>query len=290
MPHIARIRLYPIVALDPVEVPCAAVAPTGRLEFDQRFALLDESGNIVTAATCRALLRVRAQYDLAVSTVTLCGLEDSAAETFHLVRDAERLAAWMSIRLGINVRLEEYRAADRTAAGSGNGPTLVTSGTLKEAAAWFPGLSAEEMRRRVRANLELGGALAFWEDRLFAQPGYAVRLAVGRVELTGLVPQECAASFAYDAQTGADTPVPVSLEDQKLSERRDVGRPRTPALAFQQHFMRMRRETLPSFVAQERFKHFYKLGVLTRLEASAADRTIRIGDRVRILDRRPEGE
>jgi hypothetical protein len=53
------------------------------------------------------------------------------------------------------------------------GPTLVSTASLEEVARWF-GFELAESRRRFRANLEIGGCDAFWEDAL-ASPAPARR-------------------------------------------------------------------------------------------------------------------
>jgi uncharacterized protein YcbX len=45
------------------------------------------------------------------------------------------------------------------------GPTLVATESLAEVGRWF-GFDLAEARRRFRANLEIGGCDAFWEDTL----------------------------------------------------------------------------------------------------------------------------
>lgn len=58
---------------------------------------------------------------------------------------------------------------------------------MTEVASWFPGLSVDEMRRRIRANIEIDGVPAFWEDRLFSEQGDLVSFRVGDVDFLGLI-------------------------------------------------------------------------------------------------------
>jgi hypothetical protein len=57
------------------------------------------------------------------------------------------------------------------------GPTLISTASLAEVARWFA-IDLDECRRRFRANLEVGGCDAFWEDTLAspARPGLAPSL------------------------------------------------------------------------------------------------------------------
>ena len=211
MPHISGIRLYPIVGLDGVDVPCAKVTPAGGLKFHRCCAILDAAGEVVTAERNPKLQRIRAAYDLRAQAVSMRDQDGAVAETFHLERDCGPLARWLGERLGFGVKLAwdaEHGFPDNPRF---PGPTLVTTGSLKEIAAWFPGLSVVELRRRARANLEFGGALAFWEDRLFTNPGFVIRFTAGPVELEGVAPWERGEAFERDACSGASTEVPEEL-------------------------------------------------------------------------------
>jgi uncharacterized protein YcbX len=42
-------------------------------------------------------------------------------------------------------------------------------------------MSVDQMRRRMRANIEIDGVRAFWEDRLYTGSGETVSFVVGDV-------------------------------------------------------------------------------------------------------------
>jgi uncharacterized protein YcbX len=72
------------------------------------------------------------------------------------------------------------------------GPTVISTETLETVTSWFPGLSVEEMRLRLRTNLEIAGVPPFWEDHLFAEAGDCVQFQVGEVLFEGINPcQRC---------------------------------------------------------------------------------------------------
>ena len=54
------------------------------------------------------------------------------------------------------------------------GPTIISTATLEAIASWYPDLDIEDVRLRFRANIEIDGVPAFWEDRLFAEAGNTV--------------------------------------------------------------------------------------------------------------------
>lgn len=49
-----------------------------------------------------------------------------------------------------------------------SGPTLISTAMIREVASWFDGIDSRGLRLRLRANLEIEGVPAFWEERLFA--------------------------------------------------------------------------------------------------------------------------
>ncbi|MGD1920092.1 MAG: MOSC domain-containing protein, partial [Pleurocapsa sp.] len=68
------------------------------------------------------------------------------------------------------------------------GATIISTATLKEIASWYPELEIDDVRRRFRANIELGGVPAFWEDCLFADADSIVKFQVGGVVFMGVYP------------------------------------------------------------------------------------------------------
>ena len=115
------------------------------------------------------------------------------------------------------------------------------------------------MRRRFRANLEIGDVPPFWEDRLCADEGFVVRFIVGAVMLEGMMPWPRCAVPSRDPQTGEEDP------------------------GFQRHFAQRREATMPAWAPLARFDHFYRLSVNTRVPRAEAGKALRVGDDVRIL-------
>jgi uncharacterized protein YcbX len=152
------------------------VLPSGALENDRRWRLVDLDGRVVNAKRTAAFHPIRAEYDLAEKLISLSRWADppsAPAATFPLVPGPEGPCEWLSDALGVKVLLEERPDGgfpdDRDAAG----PTLVSTASLEEVARWF-GFELAESRRRFRANLEIGGCDAFWEDAL-ASPAQSRR-------------------------------------------------------------------------------------------------------------------
>jgi hypothetical protein len=189
MPVLDRITIYPVKSLDGLDVAEARVLSCGGLEHDRRWQLVDMEGRVVNAKRTPLCHAIRAEFDLggvgglpaaaghtihlaidpaAVTARAIPGIErlaGLAAESFPLVPGPEGPCGWLSEALGVGVLLLERAEGgfpdDRDAAG----PTLVSTATLEAVAGWFR-IDVAECRRRFRANLEVGGCDAFWEDSL----------------------------------------------------------------------------------------------------------------------------
>jgi uncharacterized protein len=112
----------------------------------------------------------------------------------------------------------------------------------------------DEVRRRFRTNLELGGIPAFWEDRLFTAPGATIDFQLGDVQFQGVNPCQRCVVPTRDSLTGAVT------------------------AKFQQRFNQHRQDTLPDWVNPARFNHFYRLAVNTQIPIAEAGKLLSIGD------------
>jgi uncharacterized protein YcbX len=254
---LAAIRLYPLKALDPVAVDEAVVLASGALEGDRRWALLDREGGFINGKRCAAIHGVRARFE--ADTVTLSAPE-RAARRFALVHDTAALEDWLAGALGQPVRLARDDAGGFPDDRAAPGPTVIGAASLDEVRGWFPGLGAEGVRRRFRANLEIAGVPPFWEDRLFATAGAVVRFRIGDVLLEGTNPCARCAVPSRDPDTGESI------------------------TGFQKRFSDMRRQTLPPWAEASRFDHFYRLAVNTRVPASQAGKRVRVGDRVTVAE------
>jgi uncharacterized protein YcbX len=262
VPALARIVLFPIKALDGVAVSEARIRPAGGLDGDRELAMVDEQDRPVNGKRHVAVHGLRAVYDLPRRTVTLGIHNQGETAAFHLDRERDRLAAWLTGYFGFRVRLRHDPVRGFPDDVVYLGPTVVCVETLAAVAAWFPGLEVEEARRRFRANLELAGAEPFWEDRLVAEDEGPVPFDIGDVRFEGVELWPRCAVPTRDPKTG----------------RADA--------RFQKTFAERRRAALPAWAPAARFDHFYRLAVGTRIPASQAGKVVRIGDPVVLRARR----
>ncbi|MDP9175081.1 MAG: MOSC N-terminal beta barrel domain-containing protein [Planctomycetota bacterium] len=259
MPTLAGISIYPIKSLESVAVPQARIAPGGALEGDRAFAFFDADGKFINGKRNARIHQLRSFYDAFTGTLRLGTADDGLRVSFHITRQRPQLQTWLSEFFGISVEVR-----DNTQVGFPDdldcpGPTLIGAATLSEVASWFPPLSAGQIRLRMRANLEIAQAPAFWEDHLYTTKGSLVRFRIGDVLFDGNNPCQRCVVPPRDPFTGE------GYAD------------------FSNTFMKRRKETLPPWAEASRFNHFYRLAVNTIVPASEAGKTLRIGDEVEIL-------
>jgi hypothetical protein len=197
-PFVARIDLYPLKAFDTVAVTSATVLPSGALSGDRRWAFVDGTDRFVNGKQFPAIHRIRTCVDPDASTAVFDDLH------FRLTGDATPLEDWLSERLATPVRLRENPTAGFPDDTGSPGPTLVSTATLEAVAGWFD-LSLEQTRARFRANIEIGGVPAFWEDAFYGgtcRIGAAADAAGPGVALIMVNPCARCAVPSRDARTG----------------------------------------------------------------------------------------
>ncbi|NJN48590.1 MAG: MOSC domain-containing protein [Alkalinema sp. RL_2_19] len=244
-----RIILFPIKSFDGVEVVSATVLPSGALQHDREFAIIDADQKIVNAKRTSKIQRLRSQFDLADRTIRIRQPQEQAT-TFHLDDDRARLANWLSDYFGFPVTLMQNTDTGFPDDLVSPGPTIISTASLETVSQWYPGTTAAEMRRRFRCNLELTGVPAFWEDQLFGDAEQPKPFTIGSVQFHGINPCQRCIVPTRDAQSAAPT------------ER------------FQPIFQQQRAVTLPATVNRDRFNHFYRLAVNTKIPASEANKQL----------------
>jgi hypothetical protein len=191
-------------------------------------------------------------YDERVTSLRV-GLQDQHQRfTFSLESQLNELMLWLSEFLKCHVRIEENCNGGFPDDPQASGPTVVSRSSLVQTATWFKGLNEQQLRLRMRANLELGDCEAFWEDRLFAETS-EVLFRIGEVRFAGTNPCARCAVPSHDPHTG---------------ER---------STSFQATFSENRRNLLPAWAARGRFDHFYRFAVNTRGLSAG---TLSVGDPV----------
>jgi uncharacterized protein YcbX len=256
MAYLAAITVYPLKSFCGQPVRSAAVLSSGALEHDRRFALFDEDNRCWNAKRTPRLHGWRTWLNVDRRVLTL---HDGNSEyAWQLDCELTELQRWFAQRLAGPVLLAENSNTGFPDDLAAPGPTVVSTASLEEVARWFPELTVDDVRQRFRANLEIGGVPPFWEDRLLGTADAIQPFRVGNVVLGGVNPCQRCVVPTRDPATG-----------QVFA-------------GFQRAFAERRESTLPEWAPRQRFNHYYRFTVNTRL-LGAADK-LQVGDTVEIID------
>lgn len=259
MPYLAGISVYPIKSLDPIAVTQATMLPSGALKSDREYAICDAKGNFVNGKRNAKVYLLRSHFDPDLKILSLQIQDTEQKFVFHLDEERTQLQAWLSDYFGFPVTLQQNSVLGFPDDTNAPGPTIISTATIETIASWFPGISVDQMRIRLRANLEIGGVPPFWEERLFTVASSSVSFQIGEVRFEGINPcQRCV----------------VPTRDPFTAEAYPN---------FQKTFVAKRKETLPPWVESSRFNHFFRLSVNTKVPASEAGKVLRQGDEIQIL-------
>jgi uncharacterized protein len=256
MPHLARIDIYPIKSLDGSTLPQATVLSSGAIQHDREFALFDEREKVVNGKNNKKIHAIRSHFEIQTQALSL--QVEALKQVFDIHKEHSKIEAWFSDYFGFPVSLKQDIQTGFPDDTYSPGPTVISTGTLKEIGSWFPNLSLDEIRKRFRANLEIDGVPAFWEDQLFAEEDQVVHFQVGEVVFAGVNPCQRCPVPTRDSLTGGAYP------------------------DFQKIFVGKRKETLPAWTARARFNHFWKLSVNTRLLDQGSSSLLKVGAAVKI--------
>lgn len=252
MGQVAGITIYPIKGIHGSAVDAATFTARGGLEWDRRLAIRDIDDNFVHGKRTATIHSIRANFAWNPPSVTLRS-DRVNEESFLLGSDHPRLAQWLSAHFGFEVVLVENPDGGFPDDTNAPGPTVVSTATIESIAGWFPGLSEDEVRRRFRANIEVGGVPAFWEDSLYSSAG-GVPCRFGNVVLIG-----------HHSSRRCPVPSRCSHTGEAIS-------------GFAKTFSARREATLPEWAPREKFDHYYRLATNTSTLASSVGKTLRLGD------------
>jgi uncharacterized protein YcbX len=182
---------------------------------------------------------------------------------FDPVTERGALNAWLSDFFGELVEIRRNAAGgypDVTSYVSG--PTVISTATLQAVASWFPGLSVDDMRLRLRG--QLGGQK---RPGVLGESFIRRRKSRRRVDIDDIGFEE----------VGPTTRCIMLVRDLSTSERYEE---------FQCVFVEKREQTLPEWTNIDRFDHYFSLMVNTAVQPSEVGGELRVGDRVRVVGER----
>ncbi|OKH54565.1 MOSC domain-containing protein [Calothrix sp. HK-06] len=258
IPFVSRLFIYPIKALDGVEVESVRVLNSGALQFDRQFAIVNKSGNFVNGKRNQRVHAIRSRFDLNNSTVTVSAPKFDEA-TFHIKDEHEAFEKWLSEYFGFPVQIRQNFDMGFPDDTISPGPTIISTATVEAVASWYPELDVEEVRLRFRSNIEISSVPAFWEDCLFTEANQTVDFQIGNIKFIGVNPCQRCVVVTRNTQTGTQLP------------------------NFQKTFVAQRRLTLPEWSDKSRFNHFFRLAVNTRIPTSEEGKLISVDDKIHLL-------
>ena len=255
-PHVARLLIYPVKSLDSVDCNQVTILESGALQSDRSWAIFDQDGNFVNGKSNPKIHALRSKFDLKTHTISLQIKSTDNSTEFNLIESDTALSSWLEAYFGFPVEMRQDLQRGFPDDLASPGATIISTATLEAIASWYPELNTEDIRRRFRANIEIGGVPAFWEDQLFTTPEQTVEFTIGNVEFMGVNPCQRCIVVTRDSYTGKPYP------------------------KFQKIFIEQRKATFPQWTERSRFNHFFRLAVNTRLAATEAGKVIRVGDTV----------
>ncbi|MEG4571308.1 MOSC N-terminal beta barrel domain-containing protein [Microcoleus sp. N3A4] len=259
MSYVASIHVYPVKSLDGLAVSQATILTSGALEGDRSFAICDAAGEFVNTKHNSGVPFLRLSFDTK-KRIACLKIQDTEQEFFfHVDRERPRIESWLSNYFGFSVKLIENLLTGFPDNAAAPGPSIISTETIAEVASWFPRVCVNEMRHRLRANIEIGDVPAFWEHQLFPQADEIVRFKIGTVIFEGINPgQPC-----------------------MLSTRNYAAKEAYPN--FQNVLTAKQKEIRPDLVKKWHLNHLSRLIVNTRVPPQSAEKIVHIGDEVQIL-------
>ena len=258
-PKLGRIRIYPFKSLAPIEVTECRLTDAGSLENDRRFAFMLANGDFFNAKRTPQIHQIHLKMNKDLTCFEFSRRTNSERITVNLNRGFEALEQWMLEQFQVSVKVCESNVLGYPDDTESPGPTIISKATLERITSWFPALNVDDVRMRLRANLEIENVPPFWEDRLFGAKEKKERIfSIGETSFQGVNPCQRCIVPSRDPQTG------VVIAN------------------FAKHFQAHRKSELPDWSDRKKFNHFYRIATNTRLAENTQATRIRVGDYVRL--------
>ncbi|MDG5776787.1 MOSC N-terminal beta barrel domain-containing protein [Haloarculaceae archaeon H-GB2-1] len=255
MARVENIGVHPVKAFERVDVESARISKGGIVEPDRLYAFQKPNGDMVNGIELDGVHDVTTSFDFETEELTASAHGDR--RHFDLRNDPDAAAEWFGDVLGVDLTLHRdptHGFISRPEAG----PSVVSTATLAEVASWFDDLTPDDVRRRIRVNVEISGVPAFWEDQ-FVGDG-APAFEAGGIRFEGHEPCARCVIPQRDPDTGERTP-----DD------------------FRSTFLERREETFPEWADFEAFEHYFRLMLIASVPGADRGKTLSIGDEVEVV-------
>ncbi len=255
---LSRITIYPIKSLDGIDLEKAIVAEGGCLLHDREFAIMDEAGNFIAGKSTPLVHSLRSTLNFINDTVSFRAEHESNWNLFHIENERSAIQSYLSDYFGFPAFFHQNKTGRFLDEPDISGVTILSSKSLQAVSSWYDGMNLQETRKRFRANIEIEGVPAFWEDHLFSINENGVEFKVGNVTMIGMSPRARCVVPTRNPTTGSVTH------------------------GFAKSFAKRRAETLPDWSTLKEHGHYYYLTVNCSIPATEVGKLIKVGDEIRI--------
>lgn len=203
MARLEHLRVYPVKSLDGVDLDIVRITQGGVIDYDRQYALFDANDIPITSRRDTRVHDLDTAFDLEthVLTVRVRGIDEE--HRFELDNERDAANEWFTDFFDTQVLIRRDVTngfVDRADAG----PSVVSTASLREVASWYDDVSVDSLRRRIRANVEVSGVPAFWEDPFVGQN--APTFVIGDVQFEGVEACTRCVVPERDPDTGERTP------------------------------------------------------------------------------------
>ena len=261
-PSISRITIYPVKALDGMDLQKAQVVKGGCLHHDREYAIIDSNGKFINGKTNALVHSLRSVVDLENETISFRHQDELTWNTWHLQKDKISINVYLCRFFGIACSLHQNKEGRFLDIPDISGMTVSSTASVQAVAGWFNNMDVEETRKRFRATIEIKGVPAFYEDHLFCEAGTAIEFKLGNTTVLGICPR-------------ARCVVPTR-------------HPKTGEVihAFAKSFAKQRIANLPQWSILHDYGHGYFLTVDCMLPPGEAGKWIAVGDELKITGKK----
>jgi len=258
-PALSKIRIYPIKALDYVELSSSRIS-VHALQYDRQFAIMASDGRYVNGKRTGRVNQLKAQYDLkGTPKVRLSDRNSNQVEEFELRPGNEQLNEFLSDFFSMSAKLVESKTGDFHDIPIRSSASIVSQASLETLQVEMPVYSLNELRQRFRANLEITGVEAFWEELLCPVPNQGMRFTIGDVEFIAMAPR---------ARCNVPPKNPLTGEMDK---------------SFMQRMLKSRQRTLPENSRIPDFGNLYYLSVDAYLSKEQQGKSLAVDDEIQVF-------
>lgn len=261
-PVVDRITIYPVKSLDGISLQKAQIGNGGCLLHDREYAIVDSNGKFVNGKSNAQTHLLRSAVDFENELISFRHESEDEWVQFHLQNDISEINGFLSAFFKMPVQLIRNTEGEFLDIPVQSGVTVLSEASLQTVGTWFNNMDLDETRKRFRATIEITGAPAFWEDKLFLEAGTAIEFKIGEVTLYGISPRARCVVPTRQPQTGEVI----------------HGFPKT--------FAQQRTKSLPHWSTLQDYGHGYYLSVDCYIPATEFGKWIVTGNELTIIGRK----